>query len=144
MDVNHPDPFESCSTKNRAFREEPRRQFPPSRPASPLSTGFPTFDRLPHDNSDVRKRVPMLANFRARERKVDRSYIKLKWCPKPWYPPSGIFVFSQKVENLAVGTTMWRTPCATDRYAIGPVGQLQLSTRPTNTGAQWIPQTNVL
>ena len=106
LGVNHLDPFESRSTKNRAIREEPRKQFPPSRPASPLSTGFPTFDRLPHNNRDGRKRVPIFAIFRAREFKVDRSYMKLKGSPKPWCPPAGVFAFSQRIENLVVSAVI--------------------------------------
>ena len=36
-----------------------------------LSTGVITFDRLRHDRRDVRKRVPFLADFRARVPKVE-------------------------------------------------------------------------
>ena len=73
---------------------------------SPLSTGFTTFDQL---------HLFRLASPRPPRR--------LKTAPR-CYTPSGVFVFSQKIENLVIArlefTTSRFSLCRTDRYAIGP------------------------
>ena len=92
---------------------------------SPLSTGFTTFDQLHH--------------FRLASPQPPR---RLKTAPR-CYTPSGVFVFSQKIENLVIArlefTTSRFSLCRTDRYAIGP------ETHPAHQhGVQWIPHANGL
>ena len=83
------------SGKNRGSKT--RAALSPSRPASPLSTGFITIDWLHHDRRDARKRLHAVE--------------------------SGVFVFFAKGQNLIVAgfkaTTNRFSALKTDRYGIG-------------------------
>ena len=87
-----------------------------------LPTSFTTFDHLHHCRP-------------ASPRPPRRS----KTAPR-LYPPSGVFVFSQKIENLVVlkfePTTPRLSACEAVRHASVPVGRPQGPTYLANTGVQ--------